>query len=122
MLTDKQKIAIILLRNGEKVQTVAFACGVHRCTIWRWFKKKDIGRRFRLFCKLDYQRTFGASNLMEIWHQYETHRDALISAITEDNRRSVEQMYSVLIDDYYRPLGGVLEARMASRRRRNHVS
>ena len=40
MLTEQQKKAVSMLWNGGKVQDVAAALGVHRCTIWRWKKKK----------------------------------------------------------------------------------
>ena len=116
MLTEKQKIAFFLLRNNEKVKTTAFACEVHRCTIWRWFNKREVWRRFKLYCELDYKRTFRSPNLMGIWHKYEADRDALLTAVESGERASVERMYSYVIREYYEPLEGIIEARMLRRK------
>ena len=118
MLTEKQKIAFFLLRNNEKVKTTAFACEVHRCTIWRWFNKREVRRRFKLYCDLDYKRTFRSPDLMGIWRKYEADRDALLKAVKDGNRASIERMYSAIIQEYYGPFEGVIELKMAQKRGR----
>lgn len=41
MLTEQQKQAVTMLAiDCKKTYEVAAALGVHRCTIWRWRKKK----------------------------------------------------------------------------------
>lgn len=117
MLTDKQKISIILLRNGEKVITTALACGVHRCTIWRWFCKRDVMRRYKLYGEMDFRRNLHYEDCMAQWHKYESDRDALLKAIESGNKASITLMQSYLIKEYYSPLEGKIEARMASQKR-----
>ena len=117
MLTDKQKIACILLRNNEKVKTTALACEVHRCTIWRWFNKRSVLRRYNLYCEYDFKRTFRSPNLMEIWHKYEADRDALLRAVIGGNRASINHMKSFIINEYYEPLEGKIEAKMIQSQR-----
>jgi len=43
-LTDQQRQAVQLMFDGEKVIDIAAAVGVHRCTIWRWYQRKDFRR------------------------------------------------------------------------------
>jgi IS30 family transposase len=43
-LSDLQKIAARGFFEGKSVQQIAAECGVHRCTIWRWRKRKDFQR------------------------------------------------------------------------------
>ncbi len=118
MLTDKQKISIILLRNGEKVITTAFACGVHRCTIWRWYCKRDVMRRYNLYCEMDFRRNLCYEDHMAQWHKYESDRDALLKAIESGNMASINLMQSYLIEEYYEPLERRIEARIASQSRK----
>lgn len=40
-LTDKQKQAAQCLFNGETMTSTAAILGVHRCTIWRWYGRRD---------------------------------------------------------------------------------
>ncbi len=40
-LTEQQKLAAKLLFEGHKEYVVADKVGVHRCTIWRWYKRRD---------------------------------------------------------------------------------
>ena len=44
MLTEKQKQAVQMIFDGMKIQDIAAALGVHRCTIWRWRRKKEFDR------------------------------------------------------------------------------
>lgn len=46
MLTDQQKQAVQMLFDGMKVQDVAAALGVNRCTVWRWSRKKEFAREW----------------------------------------------------------------------------
>ncbi len=117
MLTDKQKIAFFLQRNGEKVTTTALACEVHRCTIWRWFQKREFWRRYKLYCEYDFQRTVGSPRLMEIWHKYEADRDALLRAIRSGDRVAINQMYSYIIREYYETIEGKIEAKLAQQQK-----
>ena len=47
MLTDRQKLAIEMLADDERINTIAHVCGVHRTTIWRWTQKKEFRRELR---------------------------------------------------------------------------
>lgn len=52
MLTDQQKQAVkMLCIDGKKVQDTAAALGVHRCTIWRWSRKKEFAREWNRLLK-----------------------------------------------------------------------
>lgn len=43
-LTDQMKQAAQLMFDGEKTGHIAALMGVHRTTIWRWYKRKDFQR------------------------------------------------------------------------------
>lgn len=43
-LTEQQKKAAALFFDGKKVGEVAALVGVHRCTIWRWYGRRDFQR------------------------------------------------------------------------------
>ena len=118
MLTEKQKLSIILLRNGEKVITTAQACGVHRCTVWRWYCKRDVMRRYNLYCELDYKRSLRFEDRMAQWRKYEDDLATLLKAIESGNKASIALMQSHLIDEYYSPLEGRIEARMTPQSRK----
>lgn len=47
MLTEKQKKAVSMLYEGERVQDTAQALGVHRTTIWRWENTRDFRREWK---------------------------------------------------------------------------
>lgn len=41
---EKQKQAVRLLFEGERVGDIASAVGVHRSTLWRWFRRPEMQR------------------------------------------------------------------------------
>ena len=44
---EKQVAAVKMIVDGDyKIQEVAYALGVHRTTVWRWFKHKEMERYF----------------------------------------------------------------------------
>ncbi len=46
-LTEKQKQAAQLFFDAHGTGEIAAIVGVHRCTIWRWFQRKDFQRELR---------------------------------------------------------------------------
>ena len=51
MLTEKQKQAVQMIFDGMRIQDIAAALGVHRCTIWRWSRKKEFSRESKRLMK-----------------------------------------------------------------------
>lgn len=41
---EKQKQAVRLLFEGERVGDIAATIGVHRSTLWRWFRRPEMQR------------------------------------------------------------------------------
>lgn len=121
MLTDKQKIAFFLLCNGEKVKTVAFACAVHRCTIWRWMKKKYIKQRFRIYCNLEKKRRYRSVDNIGLIMKYKADRDALLTARNADDRASIDSICSAIINEYYKPFEGKIDQIVRQRAMRKHT-
>lgn len=44
MISEKQKQAVRMLFEGERVGDIAAAVGVHRSTLWRWFRRPEMQR------------------------------------------------------------------------------
>ena len=44
MMGDRQKQAVRMLFEGERVGDIAAAVGVHRSTLWRWFRRPEMQR------------------------------------------------------------------------------
>ena len=52
MMGDRQKQAVRMLFEGERVGDIAAAVGVHRSTLWRWFRRPEMQR----YAKGDFAR------------------------------------------------------------------
>ena len=81
MLTDKQKKAVAMLYDGEKVQDTAQALGVHRTTIWRWECMRDFRREWR---RID-------RNLRRKYERREAKRRAAEDAYWDQRLKEAEQ-------------------------------
>ena len=81
MLTEKQKKAVAMLYEGEKVQDTAQALGVHRSTIWRWECRRDFRREWN---RID-------RNLRRKYERREAKRRAEEEALWEQKRKKAEQ-------------------------------
>lgn len=44
MMGSRQKQAVRMLFEGERVGDIAAAVGVHRSTLWRWFRRPEMQR------------------------------------------------------------------------------
>ena len=81
MLTEKQKKAVAMLYEGEKVQDTAQALGVHRTTIWRWECMRDFRREWK---RID-------RNLRRKYERREIKRRAAEEAYWDQRLKKAEQ-------------------------------
>ena len=81
MLTERQKKAVAMLYDGEKVQDTAQALGVHRTTIWRWECTRDFRREWN---RID-------RNLRRKYERRDAMREAQEETFWEEKLKIAEQ-------------------------------
>lgn len=94
-LSEKQKQAAQMYFDAYKIGDIATTVGVHRCTIWRWFQRKDFQKELRRIEK-DWQNTTWRRMLKE-WHQSERYKKEQAAKKTAEERlrRAEKQLESI---------------------------
>ena len=83
MLTENQKQAAQMLINrryldsAEQMKSIAETVGVHRCTLWRWTKKKEFRAELRRLRRIQEKRR--ARRRRKIKAELESQWDAALS-------------------------------------------
>ena len=98
MLTEKQKQACkMLCIDGMKVQDTAAALGVHRCTIWRWSRKKEFAKEWKRLLREYIREQRKASGYYE---QQRAHRARIrqLQRKAEEESRKIRNGYSRAFD------------------------
>jgi len=64
-LTEQQKRAALLLFEGGRMGDTAAAVGVHRATLWRWYKRPDFQREINRI-SAEWQKAYKKKILQEL--------------------------------------------------------
>ena len=109
--TEQQKTAVRMLYDGDPVQDVASALGVHRTTIWRWKRKRQYRKEWNRINRNEQRRCERIEARMyaereKYWEEKRQKAEEKLLKMTENLSINSSKRFNSAWNEYERALFG----------------